>query len=347
MKIIIKSVLAMTCALLLWEVILENTLQHSPGFTEHPVLGRINKAGLALEGTEGFSRTTINSLGMRGGEISPKGKNEYRILCIGNSYTKALNVSDDRTFAALLEKKLSNQYNSQLINTINAGRDGASPAYYIQLADFYKSTFQPDVVIVQVIDADFADFMINKGKQFYVVPENNTFKPVYVKNFSSDNALSKLVLNKFPQLSFLLEYSVVRIGGENLRKSLESKEGGKENPEAKVLEFKDNRPLVDWTVQQLKNKYKEKLVILYLPFLDYNNTKAANTPIENSLKASTNKYGVKFIDMKQDFLKSYQLEHQPVYGFNNAIQGKGHMNEMGHELTAERLATVLKERIGK
>ena len=347
MKIIIKSVLAMTCALLLWEVILENTLQHSPGFTQHPVLGRINKSGIAVEGMEGFSRTTINSLGMRGEDIPPKGKNEYRILCIGNSYTKGLNVSDDQTFVDVLEKKLRNQYNSPVINTINAGRDGASPAYYIQLADFYNSTFQPDVVIVQVIDADFADFMTNKGKQFYVVPENNTFKPVYVKNFSSDNALSKLVLNKFPQLSFLLEYTVVRLGGDNLRKSLATKEGGKDNPEAKVLEFKDNKPLVDWTVQQLKNKYKEKLVILYLPFLNYNNTKEANTPIENSLKASTNKYGVKFIDMKQDFLESYQLEHQPVYGFNNATQGKGHMNEMGHELTAERLATVLKERIAK
>jgi len=350
MKVIIKSLLGMICALLLWEVILENTLEHSPGFTHHPILGRINKPGIAMEAVEGFSRTRINSLGMRGGEILPKAKNEYRILCLGDSYTKALHVSDDRTFAELLQKKLRSLYKSKLINTINGGRDGASPAYYIQLASFYNSTIQPDAVVVEINDVDFVDFMVDQKKQFHVVKENNTFKPVYIKNFSSDNALSKVILNKFPQLSFLLEYSVVRVGGENLRKSFATKEGNTENPNQKfkkVLESQNYQPLVDWTVQQLKNKYKEKLVILYLPFFDYQNFNARESPIENSLKAITKKYEVNFVDPRQDFIESYQLHHQPAYGFNNTTPGIGHMNEIGHEIIADSLADFFKERIAE
>jgi lysophospholipase L1-like esterase len=349
MKLIFKVILAMICALGLWEVILENTIEKSPGFTAHPVLGRINKPGTAVVGIEGFSRTRINSLGMRGDEIPPKSKNEYRILCLGDSNTKALQVADNKTYAHLLQEKLRVTSKSRLINTINGGRDGASPAHFIQLANFYKSEIQPDFVVVEVDDVSFSEFMTDPGKQFHVIQDNGTFKPVYIKNFSSDNALSKVVLNKFPKLSFLLEYSVVRVGGDNLRKTFSKEEKVKNNTTAKLseLELQHNEQLVDWTVQQLKDKYKEKLVIMYFPFIDYHNLAAESSSIEKALKASTNKYRVKLVDMRQSLLESYKLTHQPAFGFNNTLPGTGHLNEIGHQLIANDLANFFNQEIGK
>ncbi|SRR5579883_693025 len=348
MKFIIKTLLAMMCALGLWEVILENTIEKSPGFTSHPILGRINKPGTAVEGTEGFSRTKINSLGMRGDEILPKIKNEYRILALGDSNTKALQVSDNKTYTYLLQDKLRSQSTLKLVNIINGGRDGASPAYFIQLTDFYKSVIQPDFVIVEVDDVSFVDFMKDQGKQFHVIQENNTFKPVYLKNFSSDNALSKVVLKKFPQLSFLLEYSVIRVGGDNLRKAL-SKENKSQDADDQILKLKskNNESLVDWTIQQLKDKYKDKLVILYFPFIDYHSIKAEPSPVETALKVSTKKYGVNLVNMRQNFMKYYKSTHQPAFGFNNTVPGTGHINEIGHELIADRLENFFNPEVSK
>jgi hypothetical protein len=86
---------------------------------------------------EGFSRIKLNNLGMRGEDISPKQKNEHRVLILGDSYTKAVQVSDNKTYSYLLQKEIKNKFKLNF-NTINAGRDGASPAYYIHLTNFYN-----------------------------------------------------------------------------------------------------------------------------------------------------------------------------------------------------------------
>jgi hypothetical protein len=142
---------------------------------------------------------------------------------------------------------------------------------------------------------------------------------------------------------------VLRVGGDNLRKSV-FPEGNIEEQNQKfqqLLKSQDYQPLVDWTVQQLKNKYQEKLVILYIPYIHYNNLNEETSPIETSLKAATKKYNIKFVDPKQGFLKSYQDTHQAAFGFNNTVQGTGHTNEIGHEILAESLASFLKEKIAK
>ncbi|WP_208345958.1 hypothetical protein, partial [Aetokthonos hydrillicola] len=208
---------------------------------------------------------------------------------------------------------------------------------------------QPDLVVVQIDDVSFTQFMVDKGKQFYVTKDNNNYKIVYIKDFSSDNALSKLLLKKTPQLSFLLNYSVVRVGGDNL-KNFFVKEGKKEDKEKdfqKILRSQDYTPLADWVVQQLKNKYQDKLVILYLPFIHYNNLNEEPSPIGNLLETFSQKHNVKFVNPRKDFLKSYELTHQTAFGFNNTIPGTGHANEIGHEIIAESLTNLLKEKIAK
>jgi len=143
MKLILKTFASLLSALVLWEIILSNSVVRNSGFINHPVLGRINKAGIAVQGEEGFSRIKLNNLGMRGGDISPKQKNEHRVLILGDSYTKAVQVSDNKTYSYLLQKEIKNKLKLNF-NTINAGRDGASPAYY---SVFYTSEVRKDSVL--------------------------------------------------------------------------------------------------------------------------------------------------------------------------------------------------------
>lgn len=349
MKLILKIFTSMICALIVWELILETTIEKSNGFVNHPVLGRINKSGIYLQSSEGFSRTKVNSLGMRGEEISPKANNEYRILALGDSYTRGVHVSDSKTYSYLLQKNLENNNLKTKIKTINAGRDGGSPADYLYLASFYNSSVKPDSVIIQFTDQDFTEDIFNNKKQNYVKNEGNNYEVVHNDKFLSDDALSRIFLQKFPQLSFMLEYSVLRVGGKNLQKILGTKQNQPNESAAESLQKESSRlsqyeAVVDWTIENLKEKYPQ-LVILYLT--DYNNIKEKPTEIEVFLRKFTAKHNVYFVDMRDDYTNYYKVHHQPAYGFNNTLPGRGHINEIGHALAAERLAVLFKERILK
>ncbi|MCL1474298.1 hypothetical protein [Argonema antarcticum] len=348
-QLVFKCFGAILSALVVWELILENTMEKSPGSITHPVLGKIAKPGINVQGEEGFSKTKINDLGMRGENILPKPKNKYRILAFGDSYTRALQVADNKTYSYLLQEALKNKYKFD-IETINAGRDGASPAYYIHLASFYNSLIEPNSVIIQVTDQDFTEDILNKNKEFYVAKDGNSWQTKKNETSLSDDALSQIFLVKFPQLRFMLEYSVLRVGGKNLQKLLGTKENKLSLPGADSSQKKKSPDLsrydavIDWTVENIKNKYP-KVVILYLP--DYNNVNQSSSQIENALNKYTAKHKVDFVNMREDFINYYQINRQRVHGFNNTVPGTGHVNEVGNSLTAERLAVIFETRILK
>jgi hypothetical protein len=343
MKLIFKILTSLILALVLWEIILQATTEKSHGFTNHPVLGRISKPGNYVFSEEGFSRTKINNIGMRGQDIKPKEENEFRIFALGDSYTRGVQVSDDKTYTYLLQKQLENNLKSN-VKVINAGIDGASPASYIHIASFYNSSFKPDSVIIQLTDQDFTEDLLNDKKQFYVEKEKDNYKTIYNDEFRSDDPLSRILLQKFPQLGFMLEYSVLRVGGKNLQKSLGTKPNKLNAPPPESSQPSQYDALVDWAVENLKAKYPQ-LVILYFP--DYNNIKGNPSGIETALSRFTTKHNVRFVNMREDFINYYQVHQQRVHGFNNTVPGTGHINEIGHWLTAEHLAVVFEERVLK
>ena len=59
MKLILKTFASLLSALVLWEIILSNSVVRNSGFINHPVLGRINKAGIAVQGEEGWEHVTF------------------------------------------------------------------------------------------------------------------------------------------------------------------------------------------------------------------------------------------------------------------------------------------------
>jgi hypothetical protein len=331
LKILIKICGAGVLSLLLWQLIIMNTMINSTGYVNHPILGRIYKAGTYVHGTEGFSRTKINSLGMRGEEIQSKKEKEFRVLVLGDSFTEAFQVSDENIYPRLLEKMVKKR-DGHIVRAVNAGRSGASPAFYIHLAKFYNTTFKQDYTIIQLNDGDFTEDMMNPTRNFYAVKDENGFNAVENEKFSSANPL----LQRIPQARDLLEISVVRVAAEKLQGMLTSSNSAY----ASVLQ--DNRQnvndeqLIDWTLKELKKQYSH-LLLVYIPELDYNDLGKQSSEIERYVNRFSELNHIDLLNMRDDFIHYFETQKQPANGFDNTMPGTGHINEVGHFLIAKKL----------
>lgn len=97
----------------------------------------------------------INNLGLRNNEITPKSKDTFRVLFLGDSYVQGHGLETDQSFVNILENKLNNANFSQKIEVINAGVFGYSPLIeYLFLKEIGLS-LEPDLVITGFNVSDF------------------------------------------------------------------------------------------------------------------------------------------------------------------------------------------------
>ena len=96
-----------------------------------------------------------NSFGMRGGEVSvAKPENTYRIILLGDSFAFGWGVDEEKSFAHLLEEKLS-QSLGRPVEVLNFGVPGYST--FQETAQFlaYSEKFNPDAVLVYFVENDW------------------------------------------------------------------------------------------------------------------------------------------------------------------------------------------------
>jgi hypothetical protein len=335
-KRLLKIFAAGLAALIAWELILENLVLRDPGGTSSPVFGRIYRPGIYLQGTEGYCKTRMNSLGMRGGEIPSKTSDEYRILILGDSYTNALQVSDDKTFVHLLQNRLAIN-TSRDIKIINAGRNGASPAYYIHLSEFYHSSMKPDYVVVQINDEDFTvDIFDDKDQEFYVRKEGADY-------VTTTNFRDYYIWRMFPFLKVIkpfVAFSTFKIALDKIPLMLEQRRNPMASGRKEFRPSADYTDIVDWTLKSLKNDYPH-MAVFYLTL----NKEESN--IEILLKQSANEHGIAFLNIREIFNTYYQSHRQPANGFDNTMPGTGHMNGIGHTLAADLLSDFFMNKVFK
>jgi len=333
MKLFCKVTLALLLSLLLWELVLEITIIKFPGSVNHPVMGRISRSGVYIQGTEGYCVTQINHLGFRGRNIPEKKTYEYRTMILGDSFTEAFQVAENKTFCHLIQERLRRISHKEHFKVVNIGKSGASPAAYIHLAEYYKKVVKPDCVIVQLNDGDFIRDIFDSSANFFVKNESNTYKTVFNNSISS-----KDFLNRIPQLTAIIKplfsLSIVRIGFDNLKKMLAA---NTINPKNEVRKLSPNyEGVIAWSVIKLKEKYPD-LIILYIPDLH-----EVDTTIEKQMKYQCTLNNVTFINMRKPFMNYVKKYHQPVNGFNNTTPGQGHLNVTGHQLVGIALTNYLK-----
>jgi len=354
-------------ALATWEAILQLTVESRRGAAAHPALGRIENPGWLLHTREGHSRTRLNSLGMRAPEPTAKQPGEYRILVLGDSFTRADEVADGLNFSDRLQVSLaeaaalrpspsrdvsstqegSNTQPQRSVQVINAGKPSASPASYLYAADFHNQTFEPDSTVIQLTDSDFREDMNSAVSEFYVAPSDTAgnYDLLLNETFGSVDPLAQAVAKYAPPLRPLKQMSALRVGGRNLHSNfsaIEELSGASSGSAADLQALQaEDASLVAWTLKQLKQKFPN-VVLVYLPAINYQDAGAVssdprNAALENALEQAAEQEGIPLLNMRPDFFAYFRTQGTHIKGFHNTVPGQGHLNKTGHKLVAQRL----------
>lgn len=123
-------------------------------FLQDPVVGyRLRPGAKARFKTADFeTEIVINSAGTRDLEIGPKTADEHRIVVLGDSLVLAVQVDQNETFTAVLEKRLNAHRvpGEARYRVINAGIQGYGPVEELTFFEHVASRFEADVVLVGV-----------------------------------------------------------------------------------------------------------------------------------------------------------------------------------------------------
>jgi lysophospholipase L1-like esterase len=355
--------LGVAAAIFAWNLIIANTLIDPTGYSQHPVLGKVKSAGVYLWGEEGFGRASINSLGLHGPEPAPPAAGEHRILALGDSFTEGMAVGDDGTFSAVLQQTLGRQGIRAI--AINAGRGGGSPAEYLALADYWRTTMQPERVVVQITDSDLTSDMTDSSKQFYAAPDGTGWR--LIRRDAPDDL--SMVPSRFrPYAYAAMRVPIVRWAWQMRRtaspddaaaaspKPATGVPGAQKGPlrqrggsSAAASAAPRGAPptrlasLVDWTVAELKKAYPG-LVILHIPNVKYGSPEQSRpSESERLVERACARQGVPLVAVRQDYVAEYERSRRPSHGFFNTRPGTGHINTLGHRLIADRLAELFEE----
>lgn len=110
----------------------------------------------AYETTDFSYTATTNGIGLRDREITPaKSPGVVRIAVIGDSFTYGWGVTHEQTWCVHLERLLRDAgVNAEVVN---AGKPGAGPPYYAEVAHRAIPLLNPDLVIVAMLQDDHVD----------------------------------------------------------------------------------------------------------------------------------------------------------------------------------------------
>lgn len=126
-------------------------------FTQVPGVFAPRQAVVEGSGTRFEHRTSVNSLGFRGAEVTrEKAFGEIRVLHVGDSFTWGHNVPDDSTTPAALERQLTARCGTASV--INAGLSGSTIAGQDQMI-LRGLALAPDLVLLMYHENDIDELI--------------------------------------------------------------------------------------------------------------------------------------------------------------------------------------------
>jgi len=283
---------------------------------------------------------TINSQSFRNEvEIpSEKTRNEYRILCIGDSSTFGSNVDQNQSYPAQLEKILNQCNNNRIYRVINAGCEGYTSFQVMRLLECKGSFIKPDFVVITCGLNDSIDRIESDLMSDF---RNGPFPFIRRAIFNT---------NSYFVLSFLI--SKLQIQNEPQKRPV---------PRVSLCEFKANIYKIIQLASQLRanlilcpisarQKYRDAMIKIAttenIPFVDSEiSLWRVYKMVENGLK----EYGGWSVGNVWDFNVEdvyMTLGHKNSEGFimhfnSRVMDDPGHPNPIGYCAIAEDLAKVI------
>lgn len=346
---VLKAAAALLISLAAWEILLRLFVtvpinsHHVEGLGWLPLPHRNG-----LWTVEGHGICRYNTYGFRDAEVQPRKAGETRILVLGDSHVEARQVEQDQTFTDRLQVLLNEGARARTSTRVfNAGRNGASPAAHIALAQPYKEIFQPDWVVVVVEDGRWPTVFV-KGQETYYTPVAGGFatKVHWLKDRlpRSFRLRRRLGLNELALSDWSYRrLSSMRSGGDE--DAAGASDGGKgparttaaANPYTQVDGPLGLDKVIGWTMHALRQTYPN-LVVVHLPG---HTAELGNLQSEQPDEALVARYckqeGIPLIRMRDRINADFARTGIPPFGFSNTLPWYGHTNAHGHELIAEAL----------
>ncbi len=244
-------------------------------------------------------------------------------MVLGDSFTEAHHVDPEKNYVSLLNK----YYDDVLF--INGGYSGNSIADYLRYHERYEE-LEPDLYIIQIGLSDVTKDSFDKGHRNYF--ENKEGRLVLARNEQSEKQSSyyKLATNS-QLLRFIKQKYYSKL------KNLLSSDPQKEKEEKDYM--------IEEQVRILKEEFGNNLVVLYIPRVpmikDGEVVFEESEDIKRSLIGGLSSLDIDFLDTTDDFNNYYNETKQFPFGFDNTQPGTGHLNEVGHEIVAKDIRSIL------
>ena len=320
MRQLLQISLIVIAILLVGEIITRNTIISPKSTIYDPELGWHYKPHTNIFQTaEGWSHIKLNSLGYNDTEIS---NNKNNVLVLGDSYTEALQVEQNKNFTSLVEQ------DNKCLSIINAGRSGLSPIQYPIINTRFRELTSIDSVVMILTSGDYNDIISSK-KTITIINKNTHWL--------------------YKKFNIVLEYSSLATYLKNRLLSLlrtpapvNKKHTVNQNKEKDNL--RKAKEILTYSFNKIKNS--SDLYIIYIPKLiflpdDKVITTDNSLKFENLVAQVSEDNNIPFVSARQFLISSYQEHNQPPVGFPNNNILSGHLNEDGHRSLADALSKAL------
>jgi hypothetical protein len=302
-----------------------DSLVRSRGFlVASDVYGWALRKGVSVS-IEG-ERYSINRHGYRGRDVAQeRAGGRSRVVLLGDSIGFGLGVSDEETFARILDTRNND------IELVNLAVQGYGPDQELLVLEREGLGYEPDVVVVAFCLAnDFADVMLPVSLYNGRTPKPR-FRLVGEELVADDTSLrqpyAQRMQQKLADESYLLNLLSVATPPR-----AEPSDGGWHQRYSEALRDEDR--VLDLTLailHRMKRSCEERgIAFVLVVFPDAGSYKAKPRLVERFF-ASLATEGVSVLDMSSAF-RDVGLRRRHV-----ALDGTGHLTSVGHAVTAEVL----------
>jgi hypothetical protein len=289
----------------------------------HTFRSRVEGNGIAHYDAGGARRAA--SLGPRAG---------IQVLCVGDSFTEAFQVSDDEVYTTLVERALD--AGGVPAAVLNLGRSSLSVADYVANAPAHRNAARPDWTVVQVTDRDFYEETWQTSKTHFRQACPNC--PVEVVRVPPvpDNGARRFV-RWLRNQSALVGFCIYR-WQERTVATRPYRQPAAPDPRAFAVPATPVVPVKE-ELRLLAEAYNGRLTLLLLGRFDPRDP-GRDTVDEEVLKRAARELGISLACTKDEYVTLAEKGLAP-YGFSNTLPNSGHMNAAGHAAAARALAREL------
>ena len=257
------------------------------------------------------------------------------VIILGSSHMEAAFLMQDENVGYLLGEKLKDEY-----TVYNMGISGHN---FFKISQYLPNNLtlydnSPEFTIMETSTVDLTNESVDE-----VIQSSVEYTPSYTKGIMVE-------IQKSP--FFRLLYRQIQEGLFDLfmpeKKAAEAKA---DSIQIKMEETIDDIDVNAYNrlfkyLSDLQKKYGTNIIIFYHPTEQLNPDGSIEFENDKSLEIfsqTAEEYGIKFINMADDFEKMYYEEHHVPHGFITGRLGAGHLNKYGHAAVADALYDAIKE----